>query len=44
MKSIQLLAATALVGWLYGIPAYAADAAAGQKPSKQLATPVMQRI
>jgi mono/diheme cytochrome c family protein len=31
MKSIQLLAATAVVGWLYGIPAYAADAAAGQK-------------
>ena len=31
MKSIQLMAVTALVGWLYGIPAYAADAAAGQK-------------
>jgi mono/diheme cytochrome c family protein len=31
MKSIQLIAATALVSWLYGIPAYAADAAAGQK-------------
>ena len=31
MKAIQLMAATALVGCLYGIPAYAADAAAGQK-------------
>ena len=31
MKSFQLMAATALVGWLYGMPAYAADAAAGQK-------------
>jgi mono/diheme cytochrome c family protein len=31
MKSIQLLAATAVVGWLYGLPVYAADAAAGQK-------------
>jgi mono/diheme cytochrome c family protein len=31
MKSIQMIAATALVSWLYGIPAYAADAAAGQK-------------
>ncbi len=31
MKSFQLMAATALVGWLYGIPAYAADAAARHK-------------
>jgi mono/diheme cytochrome c family protein len=30
MKSIHLMAVPALVGWLYGIPAYAADAAAGQ--------------
>jgi mono/diheme cytochrome c family protein len=29
MKAIQVVAATALVGWLYGVPAYAADAAAG---------------
>jgi mono/diheme cytochrome c family protein len=31
MKSVHLMAATALVCGLYGIPAYAADAAAGQK-------------
>jgi mono/diheme cytochrome c family protein len=31
MKSIQLVAVTALVAGLYGVPAYAADAAAGQK-------------
>jgi mono/diheme cytochrome c family protein len=30
MKAIKVVAATVLVGWLYGIPAYAADAAAGQ--------------
>jgi mono/diheme cytochrome c family protein len=31
MKAFKIVAATALVGWLYGIPAHAADAAAGQK-------------
>ena len=30
MKTINVVAAAALVGWLYGIPAYAGDAAAGQ--------------
>jgi mono/diheme cytochrome c family protein len=30
MKVATLVAATALVGWLYGVPAYAADAAAGK--------------
>ena len=31
MKSMKIIAVTAIVGWLYGIPVYAADAAAGQK-------------
>jgi mono/diheme cytochrome c family protein len=31
MKAIQVMAVSALVGWLYGVPAYAADADAGQK-------------
>jgi mono/diheme cytochrome c family protein len=31
MKSIKVAAATALVCLLYGIPAYSADAAAGEK-------------
>jgi mono/diheme cytochrome c family protein len=31
MKVLKVMVATAVVGWLYGIPAYAADAAAGQK-------------
>ena len=30
MKAIKLIAATAVVGWIYSVPALAADAAAGQ--------------
>ena len=34
MKVVYVVAAAALAGWLYGMPAHAADAAAGEKTFK----------
>jgi mono/diheme cytochrome c family protein len=35
MKAVYVVAAAALAGWLYGIPAVAADAAAGEATFKK---------